>query len=45
MGAVDTSFMTGLGPYEEGMVILLDIERLMCSPDMALIDDSLALAG
>ncbi|ACO73556.1 CheW protein [Laribacter hongkongensis HLHK9] len=45
MGAVDTSFMTGLGPYEEGMVILLDIERLMCSPDMALIDDSLAQAG
>lgn len=37
-GAMDTQHIVGLGTIEERMLILLDIERLMCSRDMALMD-------
>jgi len=37
--AVDTRFITGLGSTDERMIIILDIEQLMSSPDMALIDN------
>jgi purine-binding chemotaxis protein CheW len=42
--AVDTRFITGLGTSEQRLIIILDIEQLMSSPDMALIDD-LSAAG
>ncbi len=35
---VDTRYLTGLGAIEERMLILLDIEKLMTSGDLALID-------
>jgi len=34
----DTRYITGLGTIDERMLILVDIERLMASGDMALID-------
>jgi len=34
----DTQYITGLASVDEQMVILLDIERLMSSADMALVD-------
>jgi purine-binding chemotaxis protein CheW len=41
-GAIDASYITGLGTVTTGeterMLILMDIERLMCSPEMGLID-------
>jgi purine-binding chemotaxis protein CheW len=36
--AVDTSFITGIGSINERMLILMDIEALMASADMGLID-------
>lgn len=36
--ALDTQHIVGLGTIDERMLILLDIERLMCSRDMALVD-------
>lgn len=36
--AVDTEFIMGLARLEERIVILLDIERLISSPDMQLTD-------
>jgi len=36
--AFDTHYLVGLGTYEERMVILVDIEKLMSSAEMALID-------
>ena len=39
---LDTSHVIGLGTLEERMLILMDIERLMASPDMGLLDRSLA---
>lgn len=40
-GAVlDTSFMRGLGSIDERMIILLDIEKLMSSQEMALVEES-----
>ena len=36
--ALDTSYITGLGALDERMLILIDIEKLMSSTDMALID-------
>ena len=36
--AVDTSFITGIGSINERMLILMDIESLMASPDMGLMD-------
>lgn len=38
--ALDTQHIVGLGTIENRMLILLDIERLMCSKDMALMDGS-----
>jgi purine-binding chemotaxis protein CheW len=43
-GAVDAGFITGLGSVQQGdaerMLILVDIERLMASADMGLIDSA-----
>ena len=36
--AVDTSFITGIGSVGERMLILMDIEALMSSADMGLMD-------
>ena len=36
--AVDTSFITGIGSISERMLILMDIEGLMSSADMGLIE-------
>jgi purine-binding chemotaxis protein CheW len=36
--AVDTSFITGIGSVNDRMLILMDIEGLMSSADMGLID-------
>ncbi|WP_029462618.1 chemotaxis protein CheW [Serpentinimonas barnesii] len=36
--AVDTSFITGIASVNERMLILMDIEALMASADMGLID-------
>ena len=36
--AFDTRYITGLGTVEGRMLILVDIERLMASPDMQLVD-------
>ena len=36
--AVDTSFITGISNVNERMLILMDIEALMASPEMGLID-------
>jgi purine-binding chemotaxis protein CheW len=38
--AVDTSFITGISSVNERMLILMDIESLMASADMGLIDDA-----
>lgn len=35
---VDTKFIVGLGTLEERMLIVVDIERLMLSSEMALVD-------
>jgi len=37
---VDTKFILGLGTLEERMLIVVDIERLMLSSEMALVDAS-----
>jgi purine-binding chemotaxis protein CheW len=37
---VDTSFITGIGNVGERMLILMDIEALMSSADMGLIEDA-----
>jgi purine-binding chemotaxis protein CheW len=36
----DTKYITGLGTVDGQMIILLDIEKLMTSADMALVDDA-----
>ncbi|HQU63703.1 MAG TPA: chemotaxis protein CheW, partial [Nitrosomonas sp.] len=36
-----TKYITGLGTIDERMLILVDIEKLMASEDMGLIDQSL----
>ena len=38
--SVDTRFITGIGSIGERMLILMDIEALMSSADMGLIDDT-----
>ena len=38
--AVDTRFITGIGSIAERMLILMDIEALMSSADMGLIDEA-----
>ncbi|KZE32721.1 purine-binding chemotaxis protein CheW [Crenobacter luteus] len=40
--AVDTTYILGLGTLAERMVIVIDIEKLMRSDDMALIDAGVA---
>jgi purine-binding chemotaxis protein CheW len=41
-GAIDAGYITGLGTVttggDERMLILMDIEKLMCSPEMGLVD-------
>jgi purine-binding chemotaxis protein CheW len=37
-GSMDTEYITGLGTIDDRMLILVDIERLMSSADMGLID-------
>jgi purine-binding chemotaxis protein CheW len=36
---MDTKYITGIGAVDERMLILIDIEKLMASPDMALVDE------
>jgi len=43
--ALDTRFITGLGTVGERMLILADIERLMTSKDMQLVDDNSTHTG
>ncbi len=38
--SMDTSFVTGIASVGERMLILMDIEALMSSPDMGLVDHS-----
>lgn len=38
VATIDTKYLVGLGTVENRMLILVDIERLMTSQDMALID-------
>lgn len=40
--AFDTKYLTGLGTVDDRMLILVDIEKLMGSRDMELMDSSLA---
>jgi len=40
--AVDTRYVTGIGALDERMLILVDIERLMSSADMGLVDAAAA---
>jgi purine-binding chemotaxis protein CheW len=37
--ALDTRYLTGLGTVDERMLILLDIEKLMNSQEMAMVDE------
>lgn len=41
---IDTSYITGIGSVAERMLILMDIEALMSSADMGLMEDSAAEA-
>jgi len=45
-GAIDASYITGLGTIRSGdaqrMLILMDIERMMTSAEMGLLDDVVA---
>jgi purine-binding chemotaxis protein CheW len=41
-GSLDMKHIVGLGTVDDRMLILLDIERLMCSSDMALMDGGTA---
>ena len=38
--AVDTSFITGISSVNDRMLIMMDIESLMASPDMGLMDSA-----
>jgi len=40
--SVDTSFITGIGSVGERMLILMDIEGLMSSAEMGLMDAAIA---
>ena len=37
--SLDTRYVVGLGAIDERMLILVDIEKLMCGADMGLMDD------
>lgn len=39
-GVIDTEYIIGLGTVEERMLILVDIERLMSSPDMGILEQA-----
>jgi purine-binding chemotaxis protein CheW len=39
---LDTQYIMGLGTVDERMIILADIERLMTSSDMALVEEAAA---
>jgi len=39
--ALDTRYIDGLGTVDGRMIILVDIEKLMSSPEMALMDEAL----
>jgi purine-binding chemotaxis protein CheW len=39
-GTFDTKYITGLCNLDDGLLILLDIEKLMTSADMALVDSA-----
>lgn len=41
-GAIDRKFLTGLGVVDDRMLVLLDIERLMTSTEMGLVDEAIA---
>ncbi|CAA9314475.1 MAG: Positive regulator of CheA protein activity (CheW) [uncultured Lysobacter sp.] len=41
-GAIDRKFLTGIGVVEDRMLVLLDIERLMTSAEMGLVDEAIA---
>ncbi|MDP1897814.1 MAG: chemotaxis protein CheW, partial [Sulfurimicrobium sp.] len=40
--AIDTQYVMGLGTVDERMLILVDIEKLMSSQDMQLVEAALA---
>ncbi|HZX81477.1 MAG TPA: chemotaxis protein CheW [Lysobacter sp.] len=40
--AIDRKFLTGIGVVDERMLVLLDIERLMTSSEMGLVDEAIA---
>jgi len=40
-GSLDTRFLQGLGTVDERMLILVDIEKLMTSNEMSLVDGGL----
>jgi purine-binding chemotaxis protein CheW len=40
MGALNTDYVVGLGTVDERMIILVDIDRLMSSDDMGVIDSA-----
>ena len=40
--SLDTKYITGLGTIDQRMLILVDIERLMNSRDMELVDEAVA---
>jgi purine-binding chemotaxis protein CheW len=42
MGALNTDYVVGLGTVDERMIILVDIDRLMTSDDMGVIDAAAA---
>jgi purine-binding chemotaxis protein CheW len=42
MGALNTDYVTGLGTIDERMLILVDIDRLMSSTEMGLIEAAAA---
>ena len=42
-GAVSTRFVTGIGTLDQRMLILVDIEKLMSSQEMALMNDAASL--
>jgi purine-binding chemotaxis protein CheW len=42
MGALNTDYVVGLGTVDERMIILVDIDRLMTSDDMGVIDSAAA---
>jgi purine-binding chemotaxis protein CheW len=40
--SLDTRYITGMGTIDQRMLILVDIERLMTSRDMELVDEAVA---